>query len=1227
MLKALELLGFKSFADKTRFEFPPGITVIVGPNGSGKSNVVDAMKWVLGEQSAKSLRGREMADVIFKGSGTGLGGRRPANAAEATIIFDNSDSRLALDTPEVRVTRRVYRSGEGEYLINGNPCRLRDLKDLFRGTGVGTDAYSLIEQGKVDTLLQATARERRAIFEEAAGISRFKAKKVETQRRLERVEQNLTRLADIVEEVESRLRTVRNQATKAQRYKEYTDRLRQLRTEVGLVDWRIYTDRLREQEDQLRSIEQRARVVQAQLEAAEREAREREEEGQQLSEALHDAETQVSGLRQEIAGHQTTVQHESLRQADLEQEIQHYRRQCLAMETRTQELEQQLERARSLLEEVEQSDAEIRGRLLRSERELGTSTDQLAALRRNRELRREEHAVQLRQSSELGRQMAALEVEIQGAEKSAQRALEQQEESRRQQADANALLTQRADREAELDRQEQEVREKLHRARRTLHSSEQSLSQQRQKLVDLQRRHAVAAERAKVLQDLERRKEGLGAGVKDLLARAHDSPYGPLATIRGMVADLVRVDVRMAPLIDAALGDLTQYLAVQGPALAEALAAGELQPKGRVGLLDLGTTTLPASSSAANLHGRRAVLGRADEFVECDAPFRPLIQRLLSATWCVETLADALRLQRELPAPLRFVTRSGELLEADGRLLVGPRQNVLGLVSRRSELRSLQQEILTLEQDMNAADQEANRLKEEIAAAERHVNQHAEQYEQSATELMEARLQTGTARDRAKTLDEQLERLEHEIHEAHQRCESAHSAGRVLASELELVNHQVQELESALAEYEVQSQALEQRSQEQLVQVTRDKVELAKSEQRVADLRDQVQRCQEDQRERVRALAEARSQSEASCHRLRQATRTILHGTTLLAELYLSTESQERQARDRRRRLEAIHRKRSSCQEQLAELRQQWQQLEQERHERELDANQARLERDGLAQRVREDYGIELAELEELPTSEEEQRQRDEVDREIADLRRRIGNLGAVNMAALEEISSLEERHQSLDSQYQDLVQAKASLDRIIQRINADSRRLFTESLEAIRTNFQSMFRRVFGGGEADIVLEDGVDILEAGIDIVATPPGKHSLGISLLSGGERALTAVTLLLAIFQYRPSPFCVLDEVDGPLDEANIGRFVDVLNEFLAWTKFVIVTHSKKTMTAATTLYGVTMQESGISKRVSVQFDDVSEDGQIRQEALRQETIGEQKTVEVDAHDEDDERGAA
>ena len=448
-------------------------------------------------------------------------------------------------------------------------------------------------------------------------------------------------------------------------------------------------------------------------------------------------------------------------------------------------------------------------------------------------------------------------------------------------------------------------------------------------------------------------------------------------------------------------------------------------------------------------------------------------------------------------------------------------------------------------------------------------------------------MQSHAARDRLATLDDQLASLQDEIDSAQNKRDTAQSQHEARSVEMQQVTADLTEAESKIAQQQQEMAELETLSEQQTAEVTSIRVELAKSEQRLDDLRGQLLRYEEDQRERERALQEVQSQLQQASLRHRQATQVILHATSAIAELYLNVEQCQQRIEFLTVQRQQVTEQRSRLHEQTRQLRQSQQKLDEQRHGAELEANQVKLEREALAQRVRDDYEIELADVtdDDHLESEEEKREREEIDQEIGALRRKISNIGAVNMAALEEIESLEERHESLATQFQDLTDAKNSLARIIHRINADSRRLFTESLETIRANFQALFRRVFGGGEADIVLEEDVDILEAGIDIVATPPGKHSLGISLLSGGERALTAVTLLLAIFQYRPSPFCVLDEVDGPLDEANIGRFIDVLNEFLQWTKFVVVTHSKKTMTAATTLYGVTMQESGVSKQAS------------------------------------------
>ena len=1203
MLKALELYGFKSFADKTRFEFPPGITVVVGPNGSGKSNIVDAIKWVFGEQSAKSLRGKEMADVIFKGSGSTAASRKPANTAEVTIVFDNSSRLLSsVDNQEVRVTRRVYRSGEGEYQINGSPCRLRDVKDLFRGTGMGTDAYSLIEQGKVDTLLQATPRDRRAIFEEAAGISRFKAKKVETQRRLERVEQNLERLSDIVDEVESQLRSVRNQASKARRYKEYSDRLKQLRTHIGLADWQRLTNELERTQNQLLKVqaasdEQAERTTEINLRVTAL-----DEQLTQVDEDLRASESHWSTTRQTVTELESTVRYQTQRLDELSHETTRYRRQWRAMTLRAGNLGSQLEQLHIELAEANQTDDGIRGRLTSAQTTLEATEADIRHHQQQRDSIRAEHAHQLRISSDLSRRIGKLESEQQTGEAHL-RELEQRQTLLTQECSAASDQHESlAQDETEHQTTEATARTELENARDSLHTNEQALNEQQQLAVDLQRRLAVASERANVLQDLERRREGLSPGVKELLSQAEDTPFGAVATVRGMVADLLRVDVRMAPLIDAALGELAQHVVIDGAALIEQIASDEVPLKGRVGLLDL---RVPEQSPARPMviETDTAVDGRADDFVEVEADFRPLMQHLLGTTWCVETLQDALRLQQQIDLPARFVTRRGELLEMDGRLLAGPRQASLGFVSRRSELRSLRMEITELDPQMQEADQAIQQLKLQISDSEQTVHSLTTAYDEAASQLMKTRLLLRSAADRHTDLQEQAADVQQQV-----TRQTVHNAQVVEQTaqqiqKLDAVSELISTLETDLEAHASSLTELEQRQHSERAACTEIRIELGKSEQHLDSLKGQRVRFEEDQRERERALQETRGQLTTADDRRVEAERTILQSNSGLAEAYLQIESCTQHRDELHYCHQQLTAERRTQQTQQETSRKSQHDLDEQRHRLELRINQCCLERDTLNERVQEDYEVDLAEAgTPLDTNELDAMPREELDTEINDLRRRLSNLGAVNLAALDEIEALETRHESLASQYQDLVDAKESLARIIHKINADSRRLFTESLETIRANFQVLFRRVFGGGQADIVLEEGIDILDAGIDIVATPPGKQSLGISLLSGGERALTAVTLLLAIFQYRPSPFCVLDEVDGPLDEANIGRFIDVLNEFLQWTKFVVVTHSKKTMTVANTLYGVTMQESGISKRVSVRFEEVTEDGHILPEVL-------------------------
>ncbi|MDY0169904.1 MAG: chromosome segregation protein SMC [Thermoguttaceae bacterium] len=1198
MLKALEIAGFKSFADRTRFEFPPGITVVVGPNGSGKSNIVDAIKWVLGEQSIKSLRGREMADVIFNGSGT----RRPMNSAEITLTFNNAGGLLAVDSPEVHITRRVYRSGESEYLINRQPGRLRDIRDLLAGTGMGTQAYSVIEQGKVDVLLQSSPRDRRMIFEEAAGISRFKARKIEALRRLDRVDQNLLRLGDIVDEVETRLRGVRMQAGKARRYREYTERLQELRTQVGLVDWRRLSDELAGFEKAIDQCRQNRDSAAAEAELAEAAALEVDSQIGELTEALRRRDALIAEGRERIANRESTIEHERNRLRDHEAEVARCRRQLAGMNVRAGELRQQLSVTDDEVQEAERQYQAIARSVTEGERSLTETTRHLDRVRGETEQRRGAYVELMRSAATLGNEASSLQSQVDAAEAARGRCTSRL-------ADVDQRLDRLAAELADLKQQElllAEESQSRHEASKAAASRlaevNAGLARGQSHRQSLAQQHSAAAERAALLEELEQRQEGLGAGVKEVLAAAGRPDPGPYRAVCGVLADLLQVSVEVAPLIEVALGHTAQYVVVENrQPLIDFLQEENPRFAGRVGFFWLGgDATAAQHPGTANLDGQPGVMGRADRFVEADPRFQPLVGRLLAGTWIVENLGTALQLARQTRG-VNFVTVTGEWLQADGVLTVGPRHEATGLISRRSQLRALAQQLVELQTEVENCDAELARLDASRIEAEHDLDQSRRAEQEAADALATHRFRISGVRQQQEQLAEQHAALDAELRAAETQHQTASAQLAEAAQRRSGLESELADLEARLAGLDEQIGRIESQRQSQERETTQVKVELAKSEERLRNLHTRRRQFEEHHQERRRAIADSRERLAQSLKRADAARWAILRAESEVAELYLRKESFHAEIVSQLNQRETLHGERSSLAERLQKARAAIRRLDEQLHERDLAASEVRHRRSALADRLREDYGIELGELEHQPTGEE-QHERDQVQEEIDELRRKIGNLGNVNLEALEELQQLEGRHQGLFQQHQDLVKAKDSLVRIIDRIDTDSRRLFSETLETVRGHFQTLFRDLFGGGRADIVLDEGVDILDSGIEIVARPPGKEPRSISLLSGGEKTLTCVAMLLAIFRSRPSPFCVLDEVDAALDEANIDRFTKVLKDFLAWTQFIIVTHSKKTMTSANTLYGVTMQESGVSKQVSVRFEDVSEDGEISQRAL-------------------------
>ena len=806
MLKALELFGFKSFADKTRFEFPSGISVVVGPNGSGKSNVVDSVKWVLGSQSAKSLRGKEMTDVIFNGCAS----RGPAGTGEVTLTLDNSEGRLPIDAKEVHVTRRVYRSGEGEYLINRQPCRLRDIRELLASTGITTEAYCIIEQGKVDALLQSSPKDRRVIFEEAAGISQFKIKKAAAARRMERVEQNLLRLSDIVDEVESRLRSVRLQAGKARRYREATERLRQLRTEVALVDWRALTKQLTSREAQLVELRNRIEERNTQLVGDEAAAQEIERRIEASAQQIRELEAEASKTRELMAARQATLDNQQARRLELDEEVARIREQLAGMSSqggstddRYRDAEQQLAAA---ISELEAADAEFKAQVERSEK---AQSELNAAIGAQQPLR-ERLAECVRAVSSLGEQIAALEPQLPLAAAGLERVRVRLTELARQRDELSTELVR-------LEKAEADIAALVEQHRALLAGAERRLGEVRREFARADVHHrrtdgqlTRVRERIAVLTELEDRLEGLGTGVQDVLRAAAEAPGELPGQVHGVVADLFHVDVDTASLVEVALGERTQYVVVSSAKpLLDWLEGHPVRVADRVGFLTLDNRQMVTALDHVDLSAESGVMGRADAYVESAVEYQALAKRLLGRTWLVDRLATALRLFHTTGRGLEFVTSDGEFLAADGTLIVGPRQAAAGMLSRRSELRACHEQARDLESQL--ADQAAtlSRLDKERAEQESLVASSVSAYTAAAGKLSNAQRQTAACAAKVDHVAHEHGRFEDECRQTEERI--AATRAQIEANRQEQTENRfaAEQLEAQLAAAEQQLAVLQ----------------------------------------------------------------------------------------------------------------------------------------------------------------------------------------------------------------------------------------------------------------------------------------------------------------------------------------------------------------------------------------------------------------------------------
>jgi chromosome segregation protein len=1228
MLKALELTGFKSFADRTRFDFPDGITVVVGPNGSGKSNVVDAVKWVLGAQSAKSLRGADMADVIFKGSAEG--GRKPANSAEVVLILDNSEGIFHHEAPEVHVCRRVFRSGEGEYAINGQPCRLKDVKDLFRGTGVGVDAYSLIEQGKVDRLLQASAKDRRGIFEEAAGISRFKAKKVEAERRLQRVDQNLLRLSDIVDEVGKRLQTLKSQATKAQRYRELSQQLQERRTQLGWSEYRHIQLQCESQQRQLHDSATQRSGLESQWKELEDVAERERLALQALQTSLQSLQQQFLDTQRQVISAESGYQSATARVDELTAEQQLIEERLVALQQRANLSAEELEQRNLELLEIQTQQSDAQNELRTREFSLQQTQEALKVLSRRMDEQNQLHSESMQSIQDLKSRIVAYQFLIEQTQASLEDLNRHQQiaQEERSTFETEALQVHQ---QADLARQRAEdARRDRSEAEQQLQSDRKRLYEQQEQVASIQGKLHGVRERLFVLTQLEDQFAGDGRGGQQLLrlARGNQSLLpdlsnaaslipNPWGSVKGLVADILASEMHLAPLIDVALGPLSDAIILTNGQLVDWINEGTLAVEGRVTLLRLDRLPNRRSGEKIQLDGLRGVIGRADRLVQYSTEYEPLVRALLGTTWFVDSLATALELSHFRGAGLRFVTAECQLIDSDGSITIGSLQAGLGLISRRAEMQTAREEIKHLEVQLQIVGGQLSSTQSQVRDQESKLKE-LESIERSATK-------------ESSRFDSQLENMNQRREQLNKRCQEI--ADQIASAELRIRDSEAQ-ADSAHLEI-TQLEELQRRQETDLshhkskwvdiqselshrqAAASDQRVVVARLEQRHEGLKATLEQLHLDATERDRVVDQTRKSLETIRQRIESSRQSAAEHQASMESYRVSAEQIELTRSEQSQQLEAQNSVANQAIRQCDHLRRQLEKNE-DRIAQLTDSLQKLSEQQSsLIAHYLSEYGIELhprlpADLEHADISEtlksflhdlfSIQSQdplvvlKSNIDAETVTIRNELTMTGSVNMEALAELDELQGRYDRLAGHQNDLIEAKNSLIKTMNKIDEDSQHLFMETLQSIRKNFQDLYRRSFGGGFADILLENEADP-ESGIEIIATPPGKTTLSNSLLSGGEKALTAVALIMSFFQYRPSPFCILDEVDAPFDEANIGRFVTVLREFLASTKFIVVTHSKKTMTAANMIYGVTMQESGVSRQVSVRFEEVNEKGEI------------------------------
>ena len=1190
-LNSIKIRGFKSFAEEVELILEPGITTIVGPNGCGKSNVSDAVRWVLGEQSARGLRCASMRDLLFNGGANFA----PAQKTEVALRFSNGNSetptqdapKLAFASPEIEVSRHLTRGGESRYLINQNPCRLRDISELFMDTGIGVDAYSVMEQSKIDLILNVRPEERRFLFDEVAGITKYKHRKKTALRKLEQTEQNLARINDVIQELQRETESLKKQAEQARHYNTQQAQLKQFELELAHREYdKLRTDYNQTQTDLdavLTTVAGASETLKAAEERIENSTNRRSELDDAIREgqvALREIESQIEHIERQIVLHkerQLNIQRERERALQTLESLKAQQTGILTQQReRTQEyqkLEASCKIEGSRLTARQQLLTELAGRI--SSAKDAVQETQIALQEITTEL------------TERERERLAIEHKLTSTEGNLDRLKKNKMALTAELSTANDARDEVQYAETQLKATLVHIETEKNQAETRLQENQDALRKIETEIRDLQNTLGANVSRFKSLQELQSAYEGYYAGVRAIM-RAKTHAPDQFQGVCGVVAELVTTDNMYEVAIEVALGSAIQNVITETAEDAQrGIAFLKQHRAGRVTFLPLDILR-GRRFDAEELLDQPGVIGIAEELIDYDPKYEVAMRHLLGNTLVIEDLDSAIGLTRQFRPSARLVTLDGEVINTSGAITGGQTgQKQIGLLSRARELETLEYEIGKLTQNTNQKNQKRKAYAAAIANLQKTRQTLTAQWQDKRVEKASLTKDLEQANLQVTRLEQQLAAVEKENRELGTAVAASREEQQALETEIQALTQKNTRTERWIERMSEQIESENRKHAEVASSCQKMEVFLAGQRQKLEGLASELQTLKETQQRTATEIAEQQAIIDTD----EQRKSDLVEQVAVAQREFLRLEGDRAEAESRVDELteerETLLQEVEVLQKEMRATRRNFEKQNRARHKLEVATTQLEMRIKSVSIRIHDKYQVSI---DSLPPVTDNEQAMDEIDLldSIEKLKAELSGMGAVNLKAIEAYEEYKERYDFLISQRSDLEQSTQDTYQVIQKINQTSREVFLTTFEAVQTNFQEVFTQLFGGGETELLLTDPSDVLDSGIDIIARPPGKRPQSITQLSGGERSLVAIGLLFAVFKIKPSPFCVLDEVDAALDEANVLRFTNLIRAYVENTQFVIITHNRRTMEIADAMYGVTMEQAGISKIVSAKF---------------------------------------